>query len=101
MFYKHHSSLLMTQYIEAHDCLKCQLSIISKMEEKVANLENGISIRGTYTCIIVAMEMGIHHSKMKNISSCIPGVALLEPADRHVKIAHQPGVSVMILFDRY
>ena len=72
----------MTQYIEARDCLKCQLSIISKMEEKGANLENGISIRGTYT--IVAMEMGIHHSTMKNIWSCIFGVALLEPAERHV-----------------
>ena len=71
----------MTQYIEARDCLKCQLSIISKMEEKGANLENGISIRGTYTFTTVAMEMGIHHTTMKNIWSCIPGVALLERSD--------------------
>ena len=54
----------MTQYIEARDCLKCQLSTISKIEEKGAIFENGISIRGTFT--IVAMEMGIHHSTMKN-----------------------------------
>ena len=47
------------------------------MEEKGANLENGISIRGTYTIVI-------HHSTMKNILSCIPGVAMPEPADRHV-----------------
>ena len=33
----------MTQNLEARDCLKCQLSITSKMAEKGTNLENGIS----------------------------------------------------------